>query len=405
MNTIRGRFLLCFCLALVVLSPGCAGEPAEPAMTWTEAYEAAALAERVSDVDRALEMYDLAVGLAGSGEDAWKKKLEALEGRARAERAAGRFEDSMATSREALAIHEAHAGEQDPELAATYNRVGMAHQASGDLTRAREYYGKALALREAAFGPDSGELTESLNALGTLDLIENDVDAAEARFQRSLTIMQASLLADHPNLVIGYTNLGQVYQQRGDAGQATEMYRQALRISIANHGGSDPLTAAAQGNLALILRQQKKYKEAEQLYLAAVATLEPLVESRPLELASQLNNLAPAVCEANCRELESPGPATSPRSICSRRIWAGPYPDLASSAVQPRSPSTNGANRDDDAACRYAEALSEMFEQTVGIEHAGARIVARRYIELLDRTGKTDQARALEQRVFPDGEG
>jgi predicted ATPase len=116
------------------------------------------------------------------------------------------------------------AGAQDGE-AATLNSLGVVMRSLGDLDAAEELFESAIDLRNA-MGDEAG-LSAAISNLGITAADADDFDRAEHLFEAALSLDRK--LNDEWAVTVDANNLAVVHFERGDYGQATRMSTQALR--------------------------------------------------------------------------------------------------------------------------------------------------------------------------------
>jgi len=119
----------------------------------------------------------------------------------------GRYEESEALYRAALAIFEKHFGSDHYEVAAAMHNLAAVLCARGERQEAEHFYRLSLAIKEKVFDHDHPDVALTCNNLG--HLLNSDGRYAEALpfVQQAVTILQKRLPQDHPHLALACTNL------------------------------------------------------------------------------------------------------------------------------------------------------------------------------------------------------
>src|SRR3954451_23673126 len=79
-----------------------------------------------------------------------------------------RYEDAIASAREALAIRENVLGSNHLEVASSLQTLAFIYDNQGRYAEAEPFYKRSLAIREKALGPNDPEMARSLSYLATL---------------------------------------------------------------------------------------------------------------------------------------------------------------------------------------------------------------------------------------------
>jgi predicted ATPase len=150
-----------------------------------------------------------ALQLATALANFWYKHGHAVEG-------IGWFERALAV-----------APDPPPELhAAALRRLGILVEVTGDLTRARQLFGKALDFFRTA-GAQDGEAA-TLNSLGVVMRSLGDLDAAEELFESAIDLRNA--MGDETGLSTAISNLGITAADAGDLDRAEHLFEAALAL-------------------------------------------------------------------------------------------------------------------------------------------------------------------------------
>ncbi|OYT73346.1 MAG: kinesin [Chloracidobacterium sp. CP2_5A] len=232
---------------------------------------------------------ETAAGQAGQAPTA--PALEALVQKAEALVQAGKYDAALQAGQEAVAASEANPGVDPPLAARAYSALGQA-QAYKQMPEAEATLKRALALREAHFGDERLEVAQSLASLAFFYRLRGNYQAAEPLYQRALTITERVCGPEHPDLAATLNNTALFYKTRGDYAAAEPLYRRALAIREKALGAEHPDTAATLNNLAELLRTRGEYAAAEPLYGRALAIFEKTLGEEHPNVATALTNLA-----------------------------------------------------------------------------------------------------------------
>lgn len=234
-------------------------------------------------------------------------EAEALDLAAVIEGRSGRPDEALRLTNAALELRVANLGGDDPDVATSYNNLGVLARDRGDYAAARRYHERALAIRRAALPADHPHIALSLNNLGALDFAEGEFATAVARFEASLAIanrvngpshqetiaalnnLGGALLrlgrlddaesawrrvdaywkeggrADHPNALLTRLNLATVRRLRGDSRGAMEEYGRLAWALSATLGAEHPVMSAVMTQQARCLADMGEFAQSEEL--------------------------------------------------------------------------------------------------------------------------------------------
>ncbi|CAF1692108.1 unnamed protein product, partial [Adineta ricciae] len=80
-----------------------------------------------------------------------------------------------------------------PDLASSYNNIGMVYSDMGDYSKALEYYERASTIQQQSLPPNHPDLASSYNNIGMVYSDMGDYSKALEYYERASTIQQQSL--------------------------------------------------------------------------------------------------------------------------------------------------------------------------------------------------------------------
>ncbi len=211
---------------------------------------AAESAQRSGDVQRAEQLYRLALELKPDFGEVHNNLGVAYE-------AQGKLEEAIACYRRALDLK--------PDFAEAHNNVGNVLSAEGKHEDAIVCYRRALELKPG-FADAHNNLGNALNAKG-------DFDEAIVCYRRALEL--------RPGYAGAHNNLGKLMHGQGKHDEAIECFRRAIELN--------PNYAKAHDNLGVALKEQGKLQDAVECLRLAVEIAPEYVEAQ--------NNLAATLME------------------------------------------------------------------------------------------------------------
>jgi predicted ATPase/class 3 adenylate cyclase/Tfp pilus assembly protein PilF len=188
-----------------------------------------------------------ALQLATALANFWYKHGHAVEG-------IGWFERALAV-----------APDPPPELhAAALRRLGILVEVTGDLTRARQLFGKALDSFRTA-GAQDGEAA-TLNSLGVVMRSLGDLDAAEELFESAIDLRNA--MGDEAGLSAAISNLGITAADADDFDRAEHLFEAAL--SLDRKLNDEWAVTVDANNLAVVHFERGDYGQAKRMSTQAL---------------------------------------------------------------------------------------------------------------------------------------
>ena len=194
--------------------------------------------------------------------------------------------------RKASAIREQYFTCDQPDIAITFNDLGMLYLVQAKYKQAQPLLQQALIIREKVLGAEHPDTITNLDNLAQLYHAQGGYDQAEKLNLQVLKVRQQIFKPDHPDIARSLSHLAELYTDQGKYTQAEELYLQAIEILNQVLGVDHLDLAEVLDNLALVYRKKGEYEEAEKLYLKALETQERnLGDFHPI-VAQTLNNLA-----------------------------------------------------------------------------------------------------------------
>ena len=118
-------------------------------------------------------------------------------------------------------------GADHPDVADSFNNIGMQYYKRREYDMALEFLQKALVIRLKRLGPDHPNVAHSYNNIGTAHGKKGEYDRALEYCQKSLAIELKQLGADHPSMATDYFRIGGLYFEKGDYKEAGKWCRKA----------------------------------------------------------------------------------------------------------------------------------------------------------------------------------
>jgi tetratricopeptide (TPR) repeat protein len=203
----------------------------------------------------------------------------------------GKYDEAERLASAALRQREELLGEDDEDLLASLNTLGLVAIETGKFADARNYFERMIALAEPTLGADHPELAKPMNNLANIAWREGKYEQAKASFERALQLQRAALGDDHRNVAQLENNLAAVALSTGHHAEAEERFERALAIWRAALGDDHPLIADALNNLAVVAVARGKPDLARERDEHALAIREKTMPPDHPGLAQNLINL------------------------------------------------------------------------------------------------------------------
>jgi len=184
--------------------------------------------------------------------------------------ALGRTLEAEPLYRQSLAIRIAELGQDDPQVATSYNNLAVNLDNQGRYTDAAAAYGRALAIRQAIDSEGLAAATSYNNVAHNLNR-KGDYAAASPFYDRALAIWRRIYGPHHPVTAIGLSNVAVNLERQGKAAEAEPLLVEALAIRVAALREGHPDIATARLRLGNVYVAQRQYDRALPLYEQAVA--------------------------------------------------------------------------------------------------------------------------------------
>lgn len=239
------------------------------------------------------------------------QRIEILFSQANVLRALGRYEQSDALLREALALGEQSFGPDHPRLAGVLNSMGALARVTGQTDRAIEINERLVALMSLHYGDQYGGLQSARNNLA-LAYGNAGRAADEQRILRE--VIDARRAQDGPEgsltLAGSLKNLGSSYQASGESAAALEVLAQSEALYDRHAPPESPYHALPHFTRGLVHLDAEEYGAAEPEFREALKILEPVMGEAHFQVQTTRCMLAEALQgQGRVREARALAPA------------------------------------------------------------------------------------------------
>ena len=203
----------------------------------------------------------------------------------------GDYVRALEYHQQSLAIKIQLYGDSHPDVAISYNNIGLVYDDLGDYARALEYHQQSLAIWKQEYGESHPNVATSYNNIGNIYADQGEYARALEYCQKTLEIDKRIFGEVHPNVATSYNNIGYVYNAQGDYARALEYYQQSLVIWKQVYGESHPSVATSYDNIGLVYYSQGDYTHALEYHQQSLTIQKQLLgESHP-DVAFSYNNI------------------------------------------------------------------------------------------------------------------
>ena len=159
--------------------------------------------------------------------------------------------------RKALEIERQALGNDHPDLAAAYNRLGLALHRNGQYDQALETYLEAWKIQIQTLGENHPDVATTYNNIGEAWRQKGDYDRAIEYYKKDLEISIDALGRNNPGVATSYNNLAYAYHGKGDDDQAIAYFEKALKIYRSTLGEDHPQTKTIEENIKFLKNQSR----------------------------------------------------------------------------------------------------------------------------------------------------
>ncbi|WP_439576114.1 FxSxx-COOH system tetratricopeptide repeat protein [Phreatobacter sp.] len=283
----------------------------------------------------------------------------------------------------------------EPAAAILFHRAGRYLFGRGAYRDAEPFYRQAIAIGEAGAGRDDPEVGRRINDLAQLIAAAGRFDEAEPLFREVIASGEARLGRQHLDVAIRLNNLARLLNDTGRREEAEPLYREAIAINDAAAGSNSIHAVAWRNNLGILLNEAGRNDEAEPVYREAIAIGERRLGHRHHEVARCFNNLGRVLWRAG-RLDEAEAMARESLAISVESL--GPDHPIYARQQHSLAQILTDAGRTAEALETVAAAL-KVHEATLGETHPWTRDSALTFVELARVEGQPDSAADVAGRL------
>ena len=205
--------------------------------------------------------------------------------------ALGEYKKELECCLKALAIQEKVLPENYPDIATLYNNVGYAYGKLEDHKKQLEYYLKALAIREKVLPENHPDIVASYNNVGYAYGELADHKKELNYYLKVLAIQEKVLPENHPDIAASYNDVGSVCSELGDHQKELEYKLKALAIREKVLPENHPDIATSYNNVGFAYGKLEDHKKELEYQLKALSIIEKVLPENHPDIAALYNNV------------------------------------------------------------------------------------------------------------------
>lgn len=169
--------------------------------------------------------------------------------------------NGMEYMEKALRIRQQILGENHPDTAASFDKIGDYYETIGDWRRGIEFLEKALEIRIRTLGEYHPDTAASYDLLGRWCERIGDPEKEPAYLEKALEIRRRILGEEHADTAASYNKIGDFFENIGNPAKGLEYMEKALKIRQQVLGENHPDTAASYNNLGYSYEKLGNYEK------------------------------------------------------------------------------------------------------------------------------------------------
>ena len=217
------------------------------------------------------------------------------------------YEEAIALYKRALRSAVEQFGDSHPDVATSYNNIGLVYNDQGNYVKALESYNKALEIYLSVFGDKHPNVATNYNNIAVVYFSQGNYAQALEYYNKAFSQgnyaqaleyynkaleLYLSVFGDrHPSVATNYNNIGGVYDSQGNYAKALEYYNKALEIRLSVFGDRHPSVATNYNNIGSVYDSQGNYAKALEYYNKALEIRLSVFGDRHPDIATCYNNI------------------------------------------------------------------------------------------------------------------
>ena len=309
---------------------------------------------------------------------------------------AGRLQQSLVPSTEALRLSEEILGPDHPETGTQLDNLSQTYMALGDDNRALPLALRSLAIADKTWGAEYPGSDGLLNNLAVLYRQTDQPALALPLLQRRLVIAERQRGLEHATTGLRLSSLAALYEALGQPDKALPLSQRALAIAERSPPPENKLTGTRLNSLGVLLNALGQHEAALPLLQRALAIAQTNTDSPTRDIATRLNNLA-VVLRALARYDEALPLLKSTLAMAEQA--QRPNDAVVRASLGNLAGLFEDIGQYENALPLYARALS-MAERSKGPNHPDTGVHLNNMAGLYETLGQYDLALPMFQRAL-----
>jgi len=219
-----------------------------------------------------------------------------------------------------------------PDVASSYNSLGIFYGVLGKYEKAAEAHNRSLEMNKRLYKHDHPNIAISYNNLGANFLSRGKYDNAKEAFNKSLKIYKKIHKSDHPDIATNNNNLGVVYHNLGEYDKAEGAYIKSLEMRERLYKDDHPDIAESYNNLGSFYNSQENYEKSKKMFSQSLEIRKRLYKSDHIQIADSYHNLG--IINKLMGKLDKGKEMLCQSLMMRKRLYKDDHPDIASSYDQ-----------------------------------------------------------------------
>jgi tetratricopeptide (TPR) repeat protein len=184
----------------------------------------------------------------------------------------GNYDNALDYFQRSLRIKLETLGGEHPDVADSYNSLGVVWDEKGEYDKALEHYEMSIKIRIMNFGTVHLKVATAYNNIGVAWYNKGFFDKALEYFEKSLAIRLETLGSEHPDTADSYNNIGEFWNDNGNYEKAMEFYEQSLNMRLSTLGGEHPDVSDSYFNIGEVWCNRGFYETALEFFDRSLKT-------------------------------------------------------------------------------------------------------------------------------------
>ncbi|CAF4214545.1 unnamed protein product, partial [Adineta steineri] len=203
----------------------------------------------------------------------------------------GDYEKAIWYYEHAFEIREKTLPLNHPDMATSYNNIGLGYQNIGEYSKALSFCEQAVEIRQKTLPSNHPDLAISYNNIGLVYTSMEEYSKALSYYEKALAIFENNLPSNHPSLAASYNNISLVYNKIGEYVKALSFCEKALEIYQKTHSSNHPSLATSYKNMGDLYNNMGEYAKALSCYEKSLEIRQKTIPSNHPDLTSLYKNI------------------------------------------------------------------------------------------------------------------